>query len=86
MYKFDIDITPSLNGKEIHLEGICEMYTIIQLTGHTNERTFYKYVKAPPNRLPSYWISTLSDSYPIGDKQGRNRGRFWIKCTRKGIC
>ena len=25
MYKFDIDITPSLNGKEIHLEGICEM-------------------------------------------------------------
>lgn len=48
MYKFDIDITPSLNGKEIHLEGICEMYTIIQLTGHTNERTFYKYVKAPP--------------------------------------
>lgn len=33
MYKFDIDITPSLNGKEIHLEGICEMYTIMQLTG-----------------------------------------------------
>lgn len=32
MYKFDIDITPSLNGKEIHLEGICEMYTIMQLT------------------------------------------------------
>lgn len=50
MYKFDIDITPSLNGKEIHLEGICEMYTIMQLTGHTNERTFYKYVKAPPPR------------------------------------
>lgn len=48
MYKFDIDITPSLNGKEIHLEGICEMYTIMQLTGHTNERTFYKYVKATP--------------------------------------
>ena len=31
MYRFDIDITPSLNGKEIHLAGICEMissYTI----------------------------------------------------------
>ena len=25
MYKFDVDITPSLNGKEIHLAGICEM-------------------------------------------------------------
>ena len=25
MYRFDIDITPSLNGKEIHLAGICEM-------------------------------------------------------------
>lgn len=51
MYKFDIDITPSLNGKEIQLEGICEMYTIMQLAGHTNERTFYKYVKATPEQI-----------------------------------
>lgn len=51
MYQFDIDITPSLNGEEIHLKGICEMYTIMQLTGHTNERTFYKYVKATPEQI-----------------------------------
>ena len=25
MYRFDIDITPVINGKECHLEGICEM-------------------------------------------------------------
>lgn len=25
MYRFDIDITPFINGKECHLEGICEM-------------------------------------------------------------
>ncbi len=61
MYQFDIDITPSLNGKEIHLEGICEMYTIMQLTGHTNERTFYKYVKATPEQ-----IAKLLDFNPIG--------------------
>lgn len=61
MYKFDIDITPSLNGKEIHLEDICEMHTIMQLTGHTNERTFYKYVKATPEQ-----IAKLLDFNPIG--------------------
>ena len=61
MYKFDIDITPSLNGKEIQLEGICEMYTIMQLAGHTNERTFYKYVKATPEQ-----IAKLLDFNPIG--------------------
>lgn len=61
MYKFDIDITPSLYGKEIHLEDICEMYTIMQLTGHTNERTFYKYVKATPEQ-----IAKLLDFNSIG--------------------
>ena len=25
MYRFDIDINPVIAGKEIHLEGICEM-------------------------------------------------------------
>lgn len=25
MFRFNIDITPSINGKEVHLEGICEM-------------------------------------------------------------
>lgn len=25
MYRFDIDITPVINGKECHLEGFCEM-------------------------------------------------------------
>ncbi len=25
MYRFDIDINPIINGKECHLEGICEM-------------------------------------------------------------
>lgn len=25
MYRFDIDISPIINGKECHLEGICEM-------------------------------------------------------------
>lgn len=25
MYRFDIDITPIINGKECHLEGVCEM-------------------------------------------------------------
>ena len=25
MYRFDIDITPIINGKKCHLEGICEM-------------------------------------------------------------
>lgn len=25
MYRFDIDITPIINGKECHLEGACEM-------------------------------------------------------------
>lgn len=25
MFKFDIDITPNINGKERHLEGYCEM-------------------------------------------------------------
>ena len=25
MYRFDIDINPVVAGKEIHLEGICEM-------------------------------------------------------------
>lgn len=25
MFRFDIDITPSINGKECHLEGVCEM-------------------------------------------------------------
>lgn len=25
MYSFDIDINPIINGKECHLEGICEM-------------------------------------------------------------
>mgnify|MGYP003289078058 FL=1 len=43
------------------MEGICEMYTIMQLTGHTNERTFYKYVKAPPEQ-----IAKLLDFNSIG--------------------
>lgn len=25
MYQFDIDITSIINGKECHLEGVCEM-------------------------------------------------------------
>lgn len=25
MYRFDIDIAPLVNGKEVHLEGVCEM-------------------------------------------------------------
>lgn len=25
MFRFNIDITPSIDGKEVHLEGICEM-------------------------------------------------------------
>ena len=25
MFRFDIDINPTISGKEIHLEGICEM-------------------------------------------------------------
>ena len=25
MFRFDIDITPNINGKECHLEGYCEM-------------------------------------------------------------
>ncbi len=25
MFRFDIDITPVINGKECHLEGFCEM-------------------------------------------------------------
>lgn len=25
MYRFDIDITPRIQGREVHLEGICEM-------------------------------------------------------------
>ena len=25
MYRFDIDINPIINGKECHLEGICEI-------------------------------------------------------------
>ncbi len=25
MYRFDIDINPIINGKECHLEGVCEM-------------------------------------------------------------
>ena len=25
MYQFDIDITPNINGKVVHLEGYCEM-------------------------------------------------------------
>lgn len=25
MFRFDIDITPVINGKECHLEGYCEM-------------------------------------------------------------
>lgn len=25
MYRFDIDITPSINGIEYHLKGVCEM-------------------------------------------------------------
>ena len=25
MYRFDIDINPTINGKECHLEGVCEM-------------------------------------------------------------
>ena len=43
------------------MEGICEMYTIMQLTGHTNERTFYKYVKATHEQ-----IAKLLDFNSIG--------------------
>ena len=25
MFRFDIDITPTIHGKECHLEGVCEM-------------------------------------------------------------
>lgn len=25
MYRFDIDIAPMVNGREVHLEGACEM-------------------------------------------------------------
>ena len=25
MFRFNIDITPSIDGKEVHLKGICEM-------------------------------------------------------------
>ena len=37
------------------------MHTIMQLTGHTNERTFYKYVKATPEQ-----IAKLLDFNSIG--------------------
>ena len=36
-------------------------YAIMQLTGHTNERTFYKYVKATPEQ-----IAKLLDFNSIG--------------------
>ena len=27
MYRFDIDITPMVNGREVHLKGVCEMFS-----------------------------------------------------------
>lgn len=32
-------------------------YAIMQLTGHTNERTFYKYVKATPEQIAKLTVS-----------------------------
>lgn len=66
------------------LKGVPTL-AIRQLTGHTNEQTFRKYVKVTPSNMPSYLVSTLSDNQPIGDKQGRNRGWFRGFCTKTGI-
>ena len=48
MFRFDIDITPTINGKECHLEGVCEMtspntFTVIMtkpFTGLTTTKQF----------------------------------------------